>query len=202
MECGVPATREYQEIYAKCLRIARSATRGELGGAIAGLVMGYPPYDLSVIGGRMQNEIRKLPSPYREAVAPFFIEQIFGSHHRLLSLHRSGALAGMRGPIPHRDLFLAFCAMVPEGCFCWDERNETCSVRYNPEHRFFYYLMSCFVMFVLGEPGHPVRTPFPGSFRVEKRGDEFFCPIRDKEKEVFYSICNFCPAKQMDLPGS
>jgi len=22
--------------------------------------------------------------------------------------------------------------------------------------------------------------------------------VRDKEKEVFFSICNFCPAKQME----
>ncbi len=53
-------------------------------------------------------------------------------------------------------------------------------------------------MFVLDEPGHPVGTPFPGGFVVEKRGNEYFCPIRDKEEDVWYSICNFCPAKQTE----
>jgi uncharacterized protein (UPF0305 family) len=53
-------------------------------------------------------------------------------------------------------------------------------------------------MFVLDEPGHPVGMPFPGGFRVEQRGRDYYCLIRDKEKEVFSSICNFCPAKQTE----
>jgi uncharacterized protein (UPF0305 family) len=53
-------------------------------------------------------------------------------------------------------------------------------------------------MFVLDEPGHPVGMPFPGGFSVEQRGKDYYCLIRDKEKEVFYSICNFCPALQTE----
>jgi uncharacterized protein (UPF0305 family) len=64
--------------------------------------------------------------------------------------------------------------------------------------RLFYYLISAFTMFVLDKPGHPVGMPFPGGFTVEQRGSDFYCLIRDKEKEVFYSICNFCPAKQTE----
>ena len=55
-------------------------------------------------------------------------------------------------------------------------------------------------MFVLDEPGHPVGMPFPGGFRVEKRGRDYYCLIRDKEKEILYSICNFCPARQTEEP--
>jgi uncharacterized protein (UPF0305 family) len=51
-------------------------------------------------------------------------------------------------------------------------------------------------MFVLDQPGHPIGTPFPGGFTVRQQGDEFYCPIREKEKDIWYSICNFCPAKQ------
>jgi uncharacterized protein (UPF0305 family) len=32
------------------------------------------------------------------------------------------------------------------------------------------------------------------------RSDGYYCLIRDKEKDVFYSICNFCPATQADEP--
>jgi len=31
-------------------------------------------------------------------------------------------------------------------------------------------------MFVMDEPGHPVGTPFPGGFKVEKRPDGYFAP--------------------------
>lgn len=196
-----PATTEYQDIYDRCRILARIGTRGELGDALARQVLHFPQYDLQVIGARMQTEIRKLPPPYREQVAPFFMEQVFGSHHRLLALHHAGGWARMPNPISDRERFEKFCAMVPEGCFCWDERDENCFIRYGPMHRFFYYLMACFTMFVLEEPGHPVGTPFPGSFRVEKKDGTFMCPIRDKEKEVFYSICNFCPAKQSEMPA-
>jgi uncharacterized protein (UPF0305 family) len=40
--------------------------------------------------------------------------------------------------------------------------------------------------------------PFPGGFSVEQRGGDYYCLIRDKEKEIFYSICNFCPAHQTE----
>jgi uncharacterized protein (UPF0305 family) len=53
-------------------------------------------------------------------------------------------------------------------------------------------------MFVLEEPGHPVGMPFPGGYTIEKRGGEYYCLIRDREKEVLHSICNFCPAKQSE----
>jgi uncharacterized protein (UPF0305 family) len=42
--------------------------------------------------------------------------------------------------------------------------------------------------------------PFPGPFFVEEKNGIYFCPIRDKEKDVFYSICNFCPARQSEIP--
>jgi uncharacterized protein (UPF0305 family) len=58
--------------------------------------------------------------------------------------------------------------------------------------------MAAFTMSVLDEPGHPVGMPFPGGFSVEHRGSDYYCLIRDKEKEIFYSICNFCPAHQTE----
>jgi hypothetical protein len=61
-------------------------------------------------------------------------------HHRLLSLHRKGAFAGMREPIAEGETFLAFCAMLPAGCFCWEEGREdyphlpSCGGTGNEEH--------------------------------------------------------------------
>jgi uncharacterized protein (UPF0305 family) len=39
-------------------------------------------------------------------------------------------------------------------------------------------------MFVLEGPGHPVGMPFSGGFEVRHCSGAYFCPIRDKEKDV------------------
>jgi hypothetical protein len=187
-------------IRAAAARLKSARTRGELGEAVAQEIAGYSLFDLQIIGGRLNSEIEKLPSPYREAVRPYFRKQLFGKHHELLAMHRGGEFSRLRSPIRNRDEFDAFCIMIPEGCFAWNDAGERNPYFRNPKNRLFYYLISAFTMFVLDEPGHPVGMPFPGGFSVEKRGTDCYCLIRDKEKDVFWSICNFCPALQAEEP--
>ena len=180
------------------LRIRAARTRGELGALLAHEVQQYSLFDLQIIGGRLYNEVENLPSPYREAIRPYFHMQLFGKHHELLALHRRGAFDRMDTPLNDPETFEKFCAMLPEGCFAWDDTSERNPYFRNPKNRLFYYLIAAFSMFVLEEPGHPVGMPFPGGFKVEQRGRDYYCLIRDKEKELVYSICNFCPAKQTE----
>lgn len=186
------------EIATVCHRCAAAETRGELGATIADVAGRYPPFDLQVIGGRLKNEVDRLPSPYREAIRPYFIEQVFGTYHELLLMRRKGAFATMTAPIADPTLCREFWEMVPQGCLAWDERPDRHAHFYTPRHRFFYYLVAGFSMFVLDRPGHPVGTPFPGGFRVKKRRGRFLCPIREKEGDLRHSICNFCPADQAE----
>jgi uncharacterized protein (UPF0305 family) len=189
------AGRMIREI-AVCLSTAR--TKGELGLIIVHEIQGYTIFDLQIIGGRLNNEIDNLPSPYRERIRPYFREQLFGKHHQLLAMHRSRAFTGMTGTIRDPETFKKFCEMLPEGCFSWNDSSERNPYFRNPKNRLFYYLIAAFTMFILDEPGHPVGMPFPGGFSVELRGRDYYCLIRDKEKEIFYSICNFCPALQTE----
>ncbi len=182
-------------------RLQSARTRGELGTLVAQEIVRYTLSDLQIIGGRLNSDIEKLPSPYREAIRPYFREQIFGKHHELISLYRSGAFGRMTGPIRDRENFQKFCTMLAEGCFVWEDTGERNPYFQNPKNRLFYYLIAAFTMFVLEEPGHPVGMPFPGGFSVEKRGSDYYCLIRDKEKDVFWSICNFCPALQTEEPN-
>lgn len=191
---------ERAEISRICDQLICADTKGELGILLAReLKNNFSLFDLQIIGGRMKREVDKLPSPYREAIRPYFIKQIFDAHHRLLLMDGRGDFRRMEGSIADRDLFRKFLEMIPDGCYSWDDDPRSRCDLYRPWHRFFYYLISVFVMFVLDEPGHPVGTPFPGHFTVEKRTGEYFCPIRDKEEDVSYSICTFCPAKQSDI---
>lgn len=196
-------TQEHEEYFTRIRdaagRIGMADTKGRLGKILAREVASYTLFDLQIIGGRLNCEIEKLPSPYRESIRPFFREQIFGGHHRLLAMERTGVFdriidASLRDP----KLFGKFCSTIPEGCRSWNDASERNPYFRNPKNRLFYYLIAVFTMFVLDEPGHPVGMPFPGGFRVEQRGRDYYCLIRDKEKEVFYSICNFCPARQSE----
>ncbi len=192
------STDKKEQIYSVCRTFAAAMTKGELGTLLAEEMKEYSLADLQVIGGRLYAELIRLPVPYRDQVRPYFIEQLFGAHHTLLAMHRKGAFVTMNSPITDRETFKKFCEMIPEGCFAWDEKAERTPFPYTPEHRFFYYLMAIFTMFVLDRPGHPVGMPFPGGFAVEDRKGTFYCLIRDREKEVFFSICNFCPALQTE----
>jgi uncharacterized protein (UPF0305 family) len=191
-----PPDSEKEEIAATARHLAAARTKGGLGGILAQEVSGYTLTDLQVIGGRLFVEVDALPEPYRRRVRPFFHDQIFGAYHRLLLMHRSGAFQREHDPIRDRETFEKFCAMIPDGCFTREEHAERTPFHYSPKHRLFYYLMAAFTMFVLEKPGHPVGMPFPGGFTVEDRNGIYYCLIRDREKEVFFSICNFCPARQ------
>ena len=200
---GAPAiSEEYAEesgmIQDVALRICKARMRGELGTLLVHEVQQYSLFDLQIIGGRLYNEIEKLPSPYREAIRPFFHQQLFGKHHELLAMHRCGAFERMNTSLTDPETFKKFCDMLPEGCFAWDDASDRNPYFRNPKNRLFYYLIAAFSMFVLDEPGHPVGMPFPGGFKVEQRGKDYYCLIRDKEKDLVYSICNFCPAKQTE----
>ena len=94
-----------------------ATTQGMLGAIIAQEAIQYTLFDLQVIGGRLHTEVTNLPSPYRERVCPYFREQLFGAHHALLAMSRTGVFRSMTSPISDRDTFLEFCAMIPEGCF-------------------------------------------------------------------------------------
>jgi hypothetical protein len=188
----VPAIRSIAD------RLRNARSRGELGTLVAHEVLTYSLFELQVIGGRLNNEIDRLPSPYRERLRPYFKEQLFGAHHRLIAMHRGGEFACLPDPVNDPATFGAFCDMVPSGCFAWDDWHERNPHFRQPRNRLFYYLISAFTMFVLEEPGHPVGMPFPGGFTVEQRGRDYYCLIRDKEKEVPHSICNFCPAQQSE----
>lgn len=180
-------------------RMRMVRTKGMLGRELVRELGHYSIFDLQIIGGRLNSEIEKLPSPYREAVRPHFRDQLFGKHHQLMAMHRNGAFSSLdHQPLADPDLFEKYWEMVAEGCFSWNDISERNPYFRNPKNRLFYYLIAAFTMFILEEPGHPVGMPFPGGFKVEQRGRDYYCLIRDKEKDVFYSICNFCPAKQSE----
>ena len=94
----------------------------------------------------------------------------------------------MTAPIRDPEIFCKFCAMVPEGCFSWDDSGERNPYFRNPKNRLFYYLIAAFTMFVLDEPGHPVGMPFPRWFFCGTAGERILLPDPGQGKRcvLFY----------------
>jgi uncharacterized protein (UPF0305 family) len=156
----------------------------------------YTIFDLQAISAFVEKDIIVLPSPYRERVRPYFMEQYFTRYGNAMALCGHRIFPGREVEIRDIALFKDFCSRVAE----FHPTPEDVEM-FGPSFGHYYFTLSAFYIFVLDEPGHPVGTPFPGGFAVKKREDGFYCPIRDKEKDVTYSICNFCPAKQEKMPG-
>ena len=48
-----------------------------------------------------------------------------------------------------------------------------------------------YLIFIGEKPLHPVGTRFPGGLCIVKRGDKYYCPVKNKQKNE-YSLCEFC----------
>lgn len=173
-----------------CRELREAAGKRELAETICRAVEEYTLGDLQDLRAALVKDLQHLPPSYRSRLYPRLIEQVFGTHHRILLVCRSSGLEGIAGPLA--DRFPEYCAMVERAC-------GSCATREEASRDLFYYLLAAFNIFVLEIPGHPVGTPFPGGFSVEERDGEYRCPVREKEGDVETSICPFCPAKQADV---
>ncbi|MDD3977740.1 DUF2115 domain-containing protein [Methanomicrobium antiquum] len=187
----------FQKIHQIADEMKSIKTKGRLLEFIAEILMKYDRYSLAVISARARDEVECLPEPYRTKLLPYAKEWFFGRYHRILLNYRRGDFKKNCSLISDPETFEKYCEMIPKACF--DEKKEGhrfVDKEKKPLYDLFYYLLCAYAMFVEEEPGHPPGTPFPGGFEVTQNSEGYFCPIRDKEEDIFYSVCNFCPAKQ------
>nr|WP_319538519.1 DUF2115 family protein [uncultured Methanospirillum sp.] len=59
-------------------------TKGALGRYIADFIPEYGMYDLQLISGKLERDLRKVPTSYRNRVLPYMREWIFERYHRVL----------------------------------------------------------------------------------------------------------------------
>ncbi len=173
--------------------LAESETRSRLARLITTEIRRYTSHDLMKIAAALRREIQSLPPLYRKAYQQSAHEQIFGTHHRILLMERQGRIDTLPGEIPDPALFTTFCRMMEEACLTPDRSGDA---HMAPMGRLLYYLLTGYLIFVLFESAHPIGTPFPGGMKVELKGGVVCCPVREKEDDVPYALCRFCPAEQ------
>ncbi|HJJ55433.1 MAG TPA: DUF2115 family protein [Methanocorpusculum sp.] len=155
----------------------------------------YTIFDLQYIGGSIYKQLAGLPSKYKSEYirySPYFLEQ----YHAFMQMYHQQTPTidkCIKDPISWQkywDLTRTLCFVTPQ------KPNDTYPPMDTPTKRFFFRLVYGYIMFISGETAHSIGMPFPGGARIYKSGDRVLCPIRNKEKDYPFALCNFCPAEQ------
>lgn len=173
-----------------CSRLKALRTRGELGSALARIVLLYTPRDIRQMEQNFGNSIRDLAPEYRRELETAITGHLLGTYQSIRLMEQQGVFREKKEPVTGAEI--AYWDMVTAQC-----QPGTGDLRL----RFLKFLLAGFCMIVHQEPGHPVGMRFPGGDRVEKIDGVFYCPVREKAGDVDAALCPFCPAQQTPTVG-
>ena len=176
----------YEEIEETCSTLGSKKTRGELGQAIAEIVLSYSPRDLQQMRWNFTGKIREIDPELRKKLEETITAHLHGTYQALRLMNQQGKFSRMGEPLS-KDAG-AFWKMVATQCSAGDAEKARL--------RCLKFLLAGFCMFVQEIPGHPVGMPFPGGDKVEVIDGVYYCPVREKANDVDSALCPFCPALQ------
>jgi uncharacterized protein (UPF0305 family) len=174
------------QIARTCSTLAEMTTRGDLGEAIAALVLSFSPREMQQMRRNFAASIRNYPSEYRGRLEETVMGYLQGTFQTIQRMHDLRNFSNMREPLAPDAA--GYWKMVVAQCSSGDEAQ----VRI----RFLKFLLEGFCIFVQGLPGHPVGMPFPGGDRIAFTDGVYYCPVREKANDVDSALCPFCPARQ------
>lgn len=161
-------------------------TRGDLGLAIATLVLAYSPQDLGQMRWNFSEKIRDYSPEYRKTLEEMITAHLHGTYQTIRLMNQQGSFQPITDPVPD------------DSPIFWKMVSVQCATGHDPADRlrFLKFLLSGFCMMVQMTPGHPVGMPFPGGDRVDLIDGVYYCPVRTKAHDVDAALCPFCPAEQ------
>ncbi len=175
-----------EDIAGTCSILGSKKTRGELGKAIADIVLWYSPKDLQRMRWNFTGKIQDMPPDLRKKLEETITGHLQGTYQALRLMNQQGAFTCMGEPL------------LKDAGVYWKMVAAQCSTG-DPEKvrlRFLKYVLSGFCMIVQELPGHPIGMPFPGGERVKVIDGVYYCPVRVKANDVNSALCPFCPALQ------
>lgn len=182
---------DHDQIAHECSTLGSRKTQGELGTAIAAIVLSYSPRDMQQMRRNFSRTIRDFPPEYRERLEETVVGHLHGTYQAIQRMQELRNFSRMREPLA--PTAVDFWKMVAAQCASGDGEQVRA--------RFLKFLLEGFCMFVQGLPGHPVGMPFPGGDRVAVVEGVFYCPVREKANDVDAALCPFCPALQTPEVG-
>lgn len=174
------------QIARECTKLGSKKTRGDLGQAIADIVLTFSPRDLQQMRWHFSESIRDFNPAYREKLEETITGHLHGTYQALRTMDELKHFTHMSEPLVHSAG--EYWKMVAAQCSSGDEEQ----VRL----RLLKFLLGGFCMLVQSLPGHPVGMPFPGGDRVTVMEGVYYCPVREKANDVDSALCPFCPALQ------
>lgn len=144
-------------------------------------------YDLMLASSRMRKDGEFVHANYREKYLEMYIKYFLMRMKEVLA-NESYTDANIDKE--------TFCESIPllERTF---EREKLGEIgEQDDKFALIYVITSLYTTFILEEPIHPVGSEFPGSLKVEERNGEFFCPVKENQKDNENAICHLCLAEQ------
>jgi len=169
-----------------CTELTGKKTRGELGSAIAVLVLAYSPRDLEQMRWNFSEKIKDYSPDLRKRLEETITAHLHGTFQQIRLMNQQGVFENMKEILP--DSASDYWKMVLSQCSSGDVKGD--------QIRFLKFLLSGFCMFIQKIPGHPVGMPFPGGDKVDFIEGIYYCPVRTKANDVDAALCPFCPAEQ------
>ena len=173
------------KIMAECDLLGSKKTRGDLGRAIAAIVLTFSPKDLQQMKWNFSEKIADIDPVYRKRLEETITGHLHGTYQNVRLMNQQGTFSSLSKPLAGDAK--AFWTMVSLQCSGGDGEDRL---------RFLKFLLAGFCMLVQGLPGHPVGMPFPGGDKVEVIDGISYCPVRTKANDVDAALCPFCPALQ------
>lgn len=139
--------------------------------------------DLMSASARLREDGQYIQANYREKYLKIYIKYFLMRIKEVLDNEEY-----MDSPIDKESLDESFYLL--ENTFEKEKDGE------NDKFPLIYVITSLYTTFILEEPIHPVGSEFPGNLQVEKRNGEFYCPVKDNQKDNDNAICHLCLAVQ------
>lgn len=169
----------------ECDRLAAQHTRGDLGKAIAAIVLEHSPRDIRKMGWNFSAKIQKIDPSYRKKLEKMITGHLQATFENIRLMNQQGTFTLMNDLLPESAAY--YWKMTAVKCSTGDDGDRL---------RFLKYLLAGFCMFVQKIPAHPVGMPFPGGDEVQLIDGVYYCPVRTKANDVDSALCPFCPALQ------
>jgi len=171
-------------IQKECDTLTSIKIRGNLGVAIARLILQYAPRDIRKMVENFGDSISDVSADYREELKTAIAGHLLGTYQSIRLMNQQGAFSRLKDPLSDNER--AYWDMVKTQC-----KPGSGDVRL----RFLKFLLGGFCMIVQKEPGHPVGLRFPGGDKVELIEGVYYCPVQNKANDVESALCPFCPAQ-------
>ena len=142
------------------------------------------PYDLMLATARMREDGKYVQSQYREKYLEIYIRYFIMRMKEVADNNDN-----MIDEIDVNRLNESYHLLVRT---FEEDRKKTD----NDKFPLIYVITSLYTTFILEEPIHPVGSEFPGSLKVTKENNIYYCPVKDNQKENPNAICHLCLAEQ------